>query len=184
MTQPTPVPINEPIRGPHGYVHPVPYPSLDEPGLSDVARAAIEVGVCTYLITSPGWHPLWSQYVLSVINLRDHPTLPPAVRKFDGATHELMVLALHPEKPRSVEDMTGHCRNGDLPFLKPVNLAEQFEAADEEMHAVAWLAARAIVHGQLNPETADSPSYIRGTWLVAVTQTLAHLRGEQHAGQS
>lgn len=167
-----------PVRGPYGRVDPVPMPSLDEPGLSDVARAALGVSVCTYLITSPGWHPLWSQYALFVVSLRDAPNVAPAVRKFDGATHELIVLVINPEKALTVEDMTGHCRTGDMPFLSPVNIVEQFKTTDDEILTLAWLAARAVVHGQLNPEVADAPTFIRGVWHDSLTKTLAHLRGE------
>lgn len=183
MTEPTEptIDVNAPIQGPYGHAEPVPHPSPDDPALTDRSRAALRHSVCTYLVTSPGWHPLWSQYVLSVITLDDDDQLPPPHRKFDGATHELIVFAINPDKRLTAADVTGHSRTGDLPFLTPINIAEQFECTSEEIHAVAWLCCRAVVHGRLNPETADAPTLIRGAWLTACTKTLAHLRGEAHA---
>lgn len=169
------------ITGPYGTVQHVPYPDPAEPDMAPEARAAIEVGLGTWLITSPAWHPAWSQWSLSVVSLRDHPGLDPANLKFAGATHELLVLALHPDHRQTVETMTGHCRTGDLPHLNPVNVAEQFECTDDEARAVAWLAAQAVVNGTLPPEPPLGYESFRTHWLAACTKTLAHLRGEAHA---
>lgn len=52
---------------------------------------------------------------------------------------------------------------------------------DDEMVEMAALAAAAVVHGALTPETADAPERIRESWLSSMTKTLAHIRREAHA---
>lgn len=171
----------ERIRGPYGTVEFVEMPSKDDPKLTKLARAALDVARGTWLITSPGWHPLWSQYVLSIVSLEDHPDFPPPVIKFHGATHELLLLAINPDHQLTVEKVQNFCKTGNLPYLSPINISEQFECIDEEIQQIAWLAARAVVNGHLNPEVADAPTRIREDWLTACTKGLAHMRGEDHA---
>jgi hypothetical protein len=136
--------------------------------------------VCTWLLTAPIYHPLWSQYALMVARLRDNvPGFPQPVRKFIGATHELLVVALNPDAgPQTVESLFA---TDSLRYLTPVNICEQFEATDDELRQLAWFAAWAVVNGGLCPETADAPTRIREGWLTALTKTLAHVRGEVHA---
>lgn len=169
----------ERIQGPVGTVEHVPMPDVAD--VPPEVRAAIETTRGSWLITSPVWTPAWTQWVLSLVTLGDHPGLPKAKLKFDGATHELLLLAVHPDSPQTVETVQGHCRTGDLPFLTPINVAEQFECTDDEARAVAWLAARAVVNGQLPAEPPLGYESFRATWLAACTKTLAHLRGEAHA---
>lgn len=138
--------------------------------------------VAYWLITAPNFHPIWSQYVLGCVRLDDIEGFPPPHRKFHGATHELLLVALHPEHgPYDLAAMDRYALSGQLPFLTPVNIVEQFTATDAEIRELAWLAARGIVNGALNPETADAPARIRADWLSTLVKTLAHIRGEEHA---
>lgn len=160
--------------------HQGPYGTALRLAIPDVPRAAQTVD--HWLITAPAYHPAWSQYTLAVVRLDDLPGWPPPVRQFDGATHEVIVVALDPEHgPYDVDKMAGYAVTADLPFLTPVNIAHQFTADDAEMRELASLAAWAVVHGALNPETADAPERIRGQWLTSLVKTLAHIRGEVHA---
>jgi hypothetical protein len=143
------------------------------------ARNASE-SVCCYLITAPIYHPLWTQYRLDVIKLRDIQGMPPPILKFEGATHELMVLALNPEHGHWTPEKLDGGRVA-TPYLTPVNIAEQYTATDDEMRHTADLCAQAVVHGVLNPEVADSPELVRMSWLSATVKSLAHIRGEEHA---
>lgn len=172
-----------------------------EPDFSGSAGRAwkLEVGgpqaaatVCHYLITAPVYHPLWFQYVLAVIRLGRFPGIPAATLEFEGATHELMVVAMDPEtghgaaghypEHHTPECMNGeHVRNRDLAFLLPGNVSWQVIATDEEMQVLASMAAQAVVDGKWNPETADAPDAIRAAWNAGLTRTLAHLRKEPHA---
>jgi hypothetical protein len=160
------------LEGPHGTAEAVPVPDLPE---------AAET-VCVWLLTAPHAHPLWSQYMLGVVRLRDLPGFPPPVRQFDGATHELNVVALDPEHGTlTVADMGRFMRVGGYPFLVPVNIAHQIEGTDEEALRLAELAAAAVVNGWLCPETGDAPERIRSDWKASLVKTLAHARGELHA---
>lgn len=134
--------------------------------------------IAAWVLNAPSWHPIWSQYMLSVVTLEDREGWPPAKVDFDGATHELQVLALDPD-----HKVTGNImKDGkELHYLLPVNVAHQFIATDEEMTELLRLAVSACVNGALNPETADAPERIRGIWLEACVKTLAHMRGEEHA---
>lgn len=171
----------ERIEGPYGTVDFIPLPDIDDPDLDVRTRAVFEVSEGTWLITAPAYHPVWSQYMMSAVGLADHPDLGDAYKKFPGATHELLVAALHPDTPVTVASMQEHCKRGDAGILQPINIAEQFECTSDEIKIVAWLAGRAVVYGQLNPETGDAPERIREQWLTACVKTLAHIRGEAHA---
>lgn len=145
--------------------------------IPDTPKAAETVDA--WLLTTPAYHPLWSQYMLGVVRLRKGiPGFPDPHYQFEGATHELNVVALNPEggtyDPATFFDQP-------IKFLTPVNIAEQFEATDDELRKLAWFAAAAVVHGIANPETADAPSSIRFSWKTMLVKTLAHLRGESHA---
>ena len=161
------------LEGPCGSADLVPVP--------DIPSAAETV--CTWLVTAPHAHPLWSQYALVVVRLRDLPGFPPPKRQFDGATHELLVVALNPEHgPMTPERVTRLWRNGrSLPYLTPVNIAHQIDGADEEAERLAEMAAKGVVHGLLLPETGDAPERIREAWKASLVKTLAHQRGEVHA---
>lgn len=161
--------IGSPVEGPYGRAA-----SFD--------ATSAPATLVAYLIDAPGFHPLWSQYVLSVVTLADVEGVPPATLKFPGATHELLVIALNPDAgPQTVESLATGAAAGRIQYLTPVNIAEQYEATDDEMTQLAWLACRGVVLGALNPETADAPTRIRQNWLTACVKTLAHLRGEEHA---
>lgn len=163
---------------------------LDIPPDSD--NPQYKATVCHYLVTAPSYHPLWFQYNLAVVRLAKIKGLPEPVLQFPGATHELIVAALNPETGHGEaghypEHHTPACMNGEhvakgnLSFLFPINIAWQVIATDEEMEALADVAVVAVVAGQWNPETSDSPDRIREAWNAGLTRTLAHQRGEPHA---
>lgn len=165
--------MTEKLEGPYGTAEQVP-----TPGIPSAAET-----VCTWLITAPRAHPLWSQYMLAVVRLRDLTGFPPPARQFDGATHELLVVALDPEHgPMDPERAVRYWRRGrSLPYLTPVNIAHQIEGTDEEAAELAEMAARGVVRGHLMPETGDAPDAIRAAWKASLVKTLAHSRGEVHA---
>jgi hypothetical protein len=161
------------VAGPYGEAH-----CLEVP-------ASAPATLLWWLITAPAYHPLWSQYVLSVVTLEDVPGTRPATLHFPGATHELGVLALNPGNPPerlTAEELQRRADAGEgFSYLLPVNIAHQFTATDDEMRQLAELACAGVVNGALNPETADAPTRIREEWLTACVKTLAHIRGEEHA---
>ena len=140
--------------------------------------------ILTWWLLTGGWHPVWSQFSLSVMRLENSPGLPPATLQFPGATHELLVLALNPGDPPRVHAPDDLGRAGLAAcggYLEPVDVVHQFTATDDEMTQLAELCARACTDGRLNPSTDDGRTYYRGQWLTACVRTLAHMRGEEHA---
>lgn len=138
----------------------------------------------TWWLLTGTWHPVWPQFVISVVSLRPVDDMPPAIFAFPGATHELAVLALNPGDPPHVHDVDvvqtgGFAAVGG--WLEPVDVVHQFVATDEEMTALADLCAQACVDGRLNPSTDDNRAGLRELWLTACVRTLAHMRGEEHA---
>ena len=162
------------FKSPYGCAHLIPWAA----GTPEVAET-----VCSWLLTAPRAHPLWAQYTLGAVRLRDDvPGFPPPYRQFIGATHELFVVALNPEHgPFTVEKMLGYQHTHNMPFLLPVNIAHQVEGTDDEARHLAAYAATAVVHGLLCPETSDAPARIRMDWATSMGKTLAHIRGEEHA---
>lgn len=158
-----------------------PYGSAERLAVPDTEAAAETV--CHWLLRAPQAHPLWAQYMMTCVRLRDLPGWPPPHRQFPEATHELFVVALNPEHgPYDAAKVAGYAeQGGGLPFLTPVNIAEQFTAADGEMTALAAWAAWGVTVGALWPETADAPAKIRRLWSTSLAKTLAHIRGKPHS---
>jgi len=167
--------LEERFDGPYGTA--VTWPLGDGPDWAET--------VCQWLLTAPMAHPAWTQYLMPVVRLRDTPGFPPPKRQFDGATHELLVVALNPDEgPYTPENMRRFYEGpqaGRLPYLTPVNIAHQIEGSDEEARMLALYSAWGVTAGALNPETSDAPSLIRSDWKGALVKTLAHIRGEAHA---
>lgn len=134
-----------------------------------------------WLLTGLQWHPLWQQFLLIVVHLRDVEGTPAATRQFPGATHELLVLALNPERgARTPEDLAGN-GVGPAGYLSPIDVVHQFDATDEEMRVLAGMLAEACTQGWLTPSTDDAREALREQWLAVCVKTLAHGRGEVHA---
>lgn len=92
--------------------------------------------VKAWLLTLPGHHPLWQHYCLSVISLADIPGVPPAVKQFPEATHEILLMAMNPEcdpAPDAPEEFQ---------YLSPVNYVKQIDVVSDE---IAILAGAAVV---------------------------------------
>lgn len=149
-------------------------------------RTALRGAECTvtwWLLEGP-WHPVWPQFVLSVVHLRPMPGWPAPNLHFDGATHELLVVALNPGDPPAQHKAATLTEGGFRAvggYLKPVDVVHQFTATDSEMVELAELCARACVDGLLTPSTDDARTTLRETWLTSCVRTLAHIRGEEHA---
>ncbi|AYF32180.1 hypothetical protein CSH63_33030 [Micromonospora tulbaghiae] len=142
---------------------------LDIPDRPDAAQTTD-----WWLITAPGYHTIWSQYGLLCVRLDDDvPGFPPPKRQFPQATHELLVLTLDPTLGVHTPDSV---IAGGLRYLSQPNIVEQYTAGDNEMRELCEVAVHAVVHGQLNPETANDPSRIRGQWHEALRRALAGIR--------
>jgi hypothetical protein len=161
------------LEGSYGYAEKIPVPDMPEAAGT----------LCLWLLTAPLACPAWWQYRLGVVRLRDGvPGFPPPSRQFDGATHELNVVALDPANGTlTAADMERLTRGSGLRYLTPASIAHQIEGTDAEAEKLAGSAALAVVHGWLWPETINDPVRIREDWKASLVKTLAHHRGEIHA---
>lgn len=112
--------------------------------------------------TIAGWilhchwaHPAWDTYALAVVHLRDVEGIAAAKRQSPEMTHEVQILALHPDW------------NGDpyaLQMLMPPNVIEQGKFENDE-HAITWLKDRVdqILKAELSPD-----SDYRKAWKILV----------------
>lgn len=104
-------------------------------------------------VTLPCWiahapyaHPIWSNYAVMCVALRESPGVPKPVINMPGATHEIMVFALDPNFVPAVDDFPK--------FLQPVNFAAQFIEPDDLSATVrVQQAVQDIIDGTLSPDT-------------------------------
>lgn len=124
--------------------------------------------VSQWLIECPRAHPLWHSYGICFIHLRALPGRPLPKINAKDATHEVMLLAMDPDKPRAQIIEPGY----PIHYLTPFNFAGQFQApSDGAVERLAEFTVREITTGALNPDTdyrsqwrqrfGDS-SYLRG----------------------
>lgn len=165
MTEPT---TDDTLTGPYGTAHRIPRANY---------AASNPAALDGWIITADCWHPLWSQYLLSLVTLADIEGAPPANKQRAHFTHELTVLALDPDHGPYTADTYS---TDSLRYLTPVNIAEQFTATDDQARHITDLCARAVVDGRLTPETGDAPDHIRAWWHARITQTLEHPHHQEH----
>lgn len=178
-------PIYEKVVGPNGTAEPVPIPDVPK-AAETVAHWLLTGHKVEGRDTGSVFHPLFDQWVLFAVRLRDDvPGFPPPKRKFIGATHEILCVTLNPEQgPQDVERILGYIDTGGMPWLTPPNVIVQIEATDDEVVPMVSLLAQAVIHGALLPEslwTAGHDKRLNEQWLTSITKSLAHQRGEIHA---
>lgn len=117
------------------------------------ARRRGLVGDPRFAVTLPCWiasapyaHPMWSRYAILSVALREAPGVPQAKVNLDGATHEVMVYALNPDKAPAVDDLPS--------ILHPANFTGQFVAPDDLAAAArVQQAVQDVIDGALNPDS-------------------------------
>jgi hypothetical protein len=157
--------LGETLAGPAGEATELVVHDADGPTTATVA--------CWWL-HCPGQSVAWDRYMLAAIHLRPIEGQQPAVVRVPHATHEVMLVALNPEKgPAPTDPATWQ-------YLQPINLQEQVQLPDDAT-AVAMLrdCARAVVDGVLWAEAPLSGQV--EPWRTSLIKTSAHLRGEEHA---
>ena len=132
----------------------------------------------SWIITAPGWHRFWDQYMIAIVSLADFPGHEPAKLQYPEATHELLVIALNPDSgPYQAGSTT---EENPVKYLLPHNVIEQFTTTDERAIEICHGLTHAVVDGMLCPETIESPSMIRDSWTQAISRTLDHYRDPSH----
>lgn len=138
------------------------------PACAAKSQACLE----TWLVHYPGIHPFWSWWAVSVCSLADMPGLPPAQIRLDGASHEVIIVALNPEAGEpNVDDQFDA-----LPWMSPPELCHQVKRLTDDQ-------ARRLV-GQLCRAFADGVSAPDGDYRsrneALLTGTAAHLAAGLH----
>ena len=111
-----------------------------------------------WLIECPSAHPLWHSYVIALISMRPVVGLDTPIFFLDGATHEILLVALDPTKPRLPIIL------GEVSFLasslEPLNFAAQFIEIDDALAIDRIRKTVAdICAGGLNPDTDNRSSW-------------------------
>lgn len=133
--------------GPHGQAWRVDTAAILREQVAKAGKAPpIELQVCHWVVHAPYSHPIWPCVAVMCISLRDIEGWPPATILLEGATHEVMVAALEPDRPVRIDKPAA--------MLQPLNFAGQFIAAsDEAARARIEETVRDICAGTLNPDT-------------------------------
>lgn len=84
----------------------------------------------SWYVEAPWAHPAWDNYVVLLYDLFTVMEGPPPLRYMDGATHEVMVYALHPDRKVFTPDDGNWDLNNAL--LRPANHAYQFTAESDQ----------------------------------------------------
>lgn len=109
-------------------------------------QADAERLVASWVIHAPYAHPMWSNYLLEVVTLRDGLEPPVKHRYLERATHEMHLTVLH---PGSVPVLDG--RNTEM---RPLNFAAQLTLlSDEHARVLLKPAVMDVIEGRLNPDT-------------------------------
>lgn len=138
----------------------------------DVWQKDWEAHVASWLLTVPGAHPFWTQFVLSAVHLREIPGVRSPTIHLEGATHELVLAALSPRM--GVVDRVS-IRTLRPPPLLPLNLVRQVTGAtDDHVRRLAGQLAGAVVHGLLHPEPGDIAGAV-DQWHRTIDATLEHI---------
>lgn len=124
-------------------------------------REASPATVGCWVVSCPWAHPIWRDYMVSVVHLRPLEGKPPAKLRFPAAEHELVVCALDPDHPAP-----RHA--ADVHLLMPPNLVFQFRGLDDEKAAfVGERLTRVFAERRASPDTDHRRStLIALAWLV------------------
>ena len=108
-----------------------------------------------WIVEAPFAHPFWHSYSIVLIHLRPMPDARETKFYLDGATHEMWVWSLDPNKSRRRLIETGIVQGE---WLSPKNFSARFiEVADDLAQARIYAAVVSITRADLSPDT----DYIR-----------------------
>jgi hypothetical protein len=141
---------------------------LREKGIDPADNATLD----HWIIEAPFAHPHWHSYSIVLVHLRPMPDNRDTKFYLDGATHEMWIYALNPERPRRHLIETGIVAGE---WLSPGNFAAQFiEVADDLAQARIYAAVVSITRAELSPD----PDYVRWWGQLFGTNMLKRGAGE------
>lgn len=126
-----------------------PAPESVDNNLWDIEGAEGHATCLRYvMLRRPDAHPIWHDYMMTLIHLRPVEGYPPAVLANSNCTHELMCYALDPNydnQPTGPHEQR---------FLTPPNLVYQFEGlTDEQALEVFSAYLKCMARRTCSPDT-------------------------------
>jgi hypothetical protein len=119
----------------------------------------------TWLLHCPGVHAVWCYWMMQLIHLRPIEGVKPAGKKYPEAEHELLVLALNPEKGEPDPDNVR-----TFEWMTPPDSCIQFHGVTDDVAVeIVGLVARGVADGILCPD-----SDFRRQWERSFRSTLEH----------
>lgn len=138
------------LRGAYGHAWCHDLAAIEERERSNMP---LELTVASWVVRAPYAHPLWSFYCIACVSLRDVEGASPAHVLLPGATHEVMVYALHPAVPPALD--------AHPVLLQPANFHGQFIAPSDAAAAARVRAVvQDVVDGKLNPDSDHVQDWI------------------------
>lgn len=113
----------------------------------DVDREKSPAALRHVLLRRPDAHPVWSEYVLSLVHLRPLEGKPAKLQHPDSS-HEIVCFALDPESNPDPDDVRSY------EVLTPVNLCYQLRGLDDQQALSVFSRFLQALSGRsLSPDT-------------------------------
>lgn len=114
------------------------------------------------------YHPFWHWWQVGVIDLADHPGMPPAHKQYPEAEYEFAIFSLQGEVDIDALE-SGDIENRGFKVLQPADVVFHFHKVTREQAAeICDAAVTMIVKGQ----SCDSD--FREWWKGALANTVEH----------
>ena len=111
-----------------------------------------DASLTSWIIEAPWAHFAWHSYLLTAVSLREMLDKRPTKFYLEGATHEIWLQALNPEKSRQ-DFLDGKILLNEIGLI-PLNFAAQvIRSSDDLMVEEIRKAVSDVVDGLLNPDT-------------------------------
>jgi hypothetical protein len=114
-------------------------------------RRGLESGdVACWIVEAPNAHPVWHSYWFEMVHLRPFRDMEGDTHIYlEGATHEMWIAAIDPDKSR--QEMLD---TGMIPALRPLNFACQFIFDNDHTASLSLLQdVRDVIDGVISPDT-------------------------------
>lgn len=122
------------------------------------------------------YHPMWSWWLVQLIHLRPIAGVKDPVIRLPGATHELVICSLDPDKRVLDPDEKPSDDEKRYHILTPIDVEEQMAGLDDDGAVkVCELAVRAIVNGHISPDQD-----YRAMWREMLKNTVEHVMLGDH----
>jgi hypothetical protein len=146
-------------------------------------KADWQAGIGMWVMEIPRSHPLWWNYVATMIHLRDIDGVKPAVKDTPESEYEISIYSLNPEiaLPSLAAMEKEKLADGDKSWygatLHPPDIVVQFGQVGGDANADEILEAcvKACVHGYISPDQD-----FRVQWAQMLANTVKHYQEGTH----